>query len=200
MKDEEMPRWTPWGEAIEVTEIADGVVRVSAASHGGIWLSERRRVTMPAPLGDVQTYAGSNWYEEDEDACLVILAFAELFPPLSVWSAVKWAMHRGIRGERTSRALRIFLGPALFGGKGPALPAVKIAERFESEHGSEFLIGCEEYGGADGVVISGSSIDGSTRFVARRPTGDYHRFWSMPISREQIRDAFQSVWFGPREK
>lgn len=196
MNDEEMPRLTPWGEADDVIKLADGMVRVSTPSHGGIWLSERRRAQMPHPLGRIETYAGANWYEEDCDAYLVILAFPELFPPLSVWSAVKWALNAGMRNERTSWALKMFLGPSLF-GKHPAEPAVQIAERFESEHGSEFLTGCEEYGGPDRLVISGSSIDGSVRFVARRPTSDSHRFWSMPISREQIVKAFESVWFGP---
>lgn len=62
-----------------LTEIAPGIISVSTAGHGGIWLSPERRADMPAQYRSVPTFAGGDWYEEDCDWSLVALSFPEHF-------------------------------------------------------------------------------------------------------------------------
>ena len=38
---------TPWGRIQDHHRIADGVVSVSTAGHGGIWLSDKRIAQLP---------------------------------------------------------------------------------------------------------------------------------------------------------
>ena len=39
---------TPWGPPQDIEELAEGVWRVSTASHGGLWLSRERWNALPA--------------------------------------------------------------------------------------------------------------------------------------------------------
>ena len=52
--------YTPWGWTHDVEELADGVLRVSTPSHGGLKLSRERWNELPAELRDAmytQTFA-----------------------------------------------------------------------------------------------------------------------------------------------
>ena len=52
--------YTPWGWTHDVEELAEGVLRVSTPSHGGLKLSRERWDTLPAELRDAmytQTFA-----------------------------------------------------------------------------------------------------------------------------------------------
>ena len=61
---------TPWGQIQDHHRIANGVVSVSTAGHGGIWLSDKRIAQLPA---DYQPFTGTpRWNEEDEDGALVL--------------------------------------------------------------------------------------------------------------------------------
>lgn len=77
----EIPKDTPWGTAQEVEIIADGIVFISTASHGGYWLSPERNKKVPRSLRE-KTFVqnGLNgWYEEDCDAEIVRAVFPEFF-------------------------------------------------------------------------------------------------------------------------
>ena len=69
---------TPWGEAQQVENVADGIAIVHTAGHGGIKLSPERNRMVPSPLR-----RSSGWYEEDcegQIACMVFpdeLAYGE---------------------------------------------------------------------------------------------------------------------------
>ena len=63
---------TPWGESQSVTNIAPGIISVSTAGHGGIKLDRTRNAMIPA---DARRKGG--WYEEDSDACIPLLYFAD---------------------------------------------------------------------------------------------------------------------------
>lgn len=74
---------SPWGPIQYAHNLAEGIVFVSTASHGGFWLSQERRDAVPALW---RRYAaswshgwGDQWYEEDCAACAVILSFPEVF-------------------------------------------------------------------------------------------------------------------------
>lgn len=61
---------TPWGRIQDYHKIADGVVSVSTAGHGGIWLSDKRIAQLPAHY---EPFTGTRrWAEEDEDGALVL--------------------------------------------------------------------------------------------------------------------------------
>lgn len=58
------PRYSPWGPVQDSTELADGIVEVSTASHGGIWLSRERQ----KEIRYKENFLGSaEWWEEDCD-------------------------------------------------------------------------------------------------------------------------------------
>ncbi len=71
---------TPWGAIQHYHRIADGVISVSTAGHGGIWLSDERIKELP---DDYESCTGTpRWNEEDEDGALVLqyLGLLSLIP------------------------------------------------------------------------------------------------------------------------
>mgnify|MGYP003452830810 CR=1 FL=1 len=76
---------SPWGAIQTRREIAPGIVRVTTASHGGIWLAADRLAQMPSGFVRPSAYHdGLEWFEEDCEAALVILAFPAAFPAESL--------------------------------------------------------------------------------------------------------------------
>ena len=75
-----MPKITtsPWGKVQDQREIADGITKVSTASHGGLLLSPERYAKMPASM-KATAYSGEGWYEEEADWALVATVFPEAF-------------------------------------------------------------------------------------------------------------------------
>ena len=55
--------YTPWGWTYDVEELADGVLRVSTPSHGGLKLSRERWDSLPAQVRDAMLTA--TFAEED---------------------------------------------------------------------------------------------------------------------------------------
>jgi len=70
---------TPWGRSDSVTEIADGITRVTTASHGGIRLSRERNDRMPGCFRNRNNETRAGWYEEDCEWAMCALVFAEEF-------------------------------------------------------------------------------------------------------------------------
>lgn len=66
---------TPWGRADFVTELLPGMVNVSTAKHGGIFVDQKRNEMIPAYMR-----RDDGWYEEDCDWCIPFCVFErELF-------------------------------------------------------------------------------------------------------------------------
>lgn len=65
---------TPWGLSDQSKQIADGIVFHSTPSHGGFELSSERSEALQRKF-KFNTFAGGKWYEEDCDACAVVIAF-----------------------------------------------------------------------------------------------------------------------------
>lgn len=84
---------TPWGSPQTQKDYAPGLVCVSTARHGGFWVSEEMLAKMPADCRETKTYAGRNWYEEDCDCSIVVLAFPEFFPESAYYFAVESCEH-----------------------------------------------------------------------------------------------------------
>lgn len=87
-------RSSPWGAVQDSEVIADGIVYVSTASHGGIWVSADRLPRIQKVFQDYAEYwSGScQWFEEDCAAQCVVVSFPEYFGPDQVESA--WATVR----------------------------------------------------------------------------------------------------------
>lgn len=89
---------TPWGPAQHSEYIAEGIIRVDTASHGGLHLSPQRHEELQAMFRSFPTWAGGRWYEEDCDACAVIVAFPDVFPDSqdSAREMVAWSVARNL--------------------------------------------------------------------------------------------------------
>lgn len=84
---------TPWGYADQVDEIGDkGILFVSTPSHGGLFVPDELITQMPAELRGSNSYSGKgNWFEEDCEWAIPVLAFPEEFSPEYCKAAVETA-------------------------------------------------------------------------------------------------------------
>jgi hypothetical protein len=82
-----VPVETPWGPSQSSQEFAPGITLYHTASHGGFHLSPARVAAMPKALRECPTWAGTNWYEEDLDWSMVVVAFPQFFQPEVIPSA-----------------------------------------------------------------------------------------------------------------
>lgn len=60
---------SPWGSIHHVTEVAEGIIEVSTASHGGIKLNRQLNAQVPEYMR-----RKGGWYEEDCEWCLPAVA------------------------------------------------------------------------------------------------------------------------------
>jgi hypothetical protein len=108
---------TPWGPPQHQEAVAPGITRVSTAGHGGYHVDTSALATMPPALAAFDTFAGGDgcggrWFEEDEDWCVVALAFPHLFQPYEVWCALQTFGCCARAQPRYAAAERAFTGPA----------------------------------------------------------------------------------------
>jgi hypothetical protein len=101
--------YSPWGPIQNQKQIAPGIVSVSTASHGGIYVSDEMREKMPEDIRNCKTWTEKNWYEEDCDWAQVCLAFPEFFKERDYYFAVQSAqgceyMRHLITPERKARS------------------------------------------------------------------------------------------------
>ena len=71
---------TPWGQSDSAAEVAPGIQWVTTPSHGGFRLSPERQREMPDYFKGETFINGGQWYEEDCDWCLVVVAFNAKYP------------------------------------------------------------------------------------------------------------------------
>ena len=88
------PRHSPWGEVQHAKRIADGIWSVSTAGHGGYIISPERAIQLYGLFPGFTTYSGARYgFEEDQDWCIVALAFPEHFSEESLRAAVSTVRH-----------------------------------------------------------------------------------------------------------
>lgn len=85
---------SPWGIVQDEEVIADGVIYVSTASHGGIWVARELLPRISEEMKDYAKYwsGSSQWFEEDCAAQCVVVSFPEYFPADQVeraWDSVR---------------------------------------------------------------------------------------------------------------
>jgi hypothetical protein len=70
---------SPWGSVQHQHEIAPGIISVSTAGHGGIWLSPERQAQLPAWALEISSsYCEKpTWWEEDCEAMVIAYVFWE---------------------------------------------------------------------------------------------------------------------------
>ena len=69
-----VPTNSPWGRVQYHQQIADGIVCVQTASHGGLKLNAKRNNQIPKDARNQ-----SEWYEEDCEWAIVALVFPDEF-------------------------------------------------------------------------------------------------------------------------
>jgi hypothetical protein len=87
------PLHSPWGRVDGGTILADGIVSVYTASHGGLYVTTERLAEMPPRFQGLNHYGGGNWFEEDCEWAIVCLAFPEVFRPEECEAARATARH-----------------------------------------------------------------------------------------------------------
>lgn len=109
--------YTPWGAPDTVEPIGtNGIAFVSTSSHGGFYVPPALNARVPAEhrVISFNRQGEAGWYEEDCDACLVVLAFPSLFDADAVarareafdhWFAPKIARANPEYGVDTERQL-----------------------------------------------------------------------------------------------
>lgn len=115
---------TPWGKAQHVKPLAEGIVNIDTARHGGIKLSGSRNAQIYEPLR-----RRGGWYEEDCEWTIVAAYFPELFVDSVVnvatvdeardraWSSVRdWFPHEymAITGSQLSEGESFLYDRELF--------------------------------------------------------------------------------------
>ena len=96
-----MPTSTPWGPPQTTREIAPGICFYSTASHGGYHLSLDRFATFRQFFPDYKLWAGDPWFEEDCDAALVTITFAQEFSDQAVFFAEQ-SIRACVQNEKSS--------------------------------------------------------------------------------------------------
>lgn len=66
---------SPWGLIVEQRQLAEGIMDVKTAGHGGLKLTKELADAIPSHLT-----LNSEYYEEDEASALVYIAYPQLFP------------------------------------------------------------------------------------------------------------------------
>lgn len=87
----ELPAWAlhlqPWGPVQYWYNIAEGIIQVCTASHGGILLSPERWHEFGGVLRDFAPWAGVQCLEEDCDMNAAALVWPDLFPAVASYYA-----------------------------------------------------------------------------------------------------------------
>ena len=95
---------SPWGQIQHAETFADGLVMVSTASHGGLWVRPDLESLIPANCKSIaRQYAPTGWYEEDCD-CAIPLA---LLPGVS--AREREYAQRMVRTDKRFRAVALLL-------------------------------------------------------------------------------------------
>lgn len=83
---------TPWGPAQSSKKFAKGIVFYSTAGHGGFHLTKSRQAEMKEKFPWFTPWGGNHeWFEEDCDANVVIMAWPWFFKDESLACALRIA-------------------------------------------------------------------------------------------------------------
>jgi len=95
---------TPWGESETITVIGSartGLLRVTTASHGGIYCTAEAWARIMRELPGFRPFAGPRWLEEDCDAAIAVALWPETASALArfhTWRMIDSAGTTGTAG------------------------------------------------------------------------------------------------------
>lgn len=109
------PRYSPWGPVQTCDELAKGLLAVSTAGHGGIYVPAKQLHRIrPEWRAYAARWSGSEqWYEEDCAWALVALSIPEAFDASargSALSTLSWLEREGILVPARDRQADLFEG------------------------------------------------------------------------------------------
>lgn len=142
---------SPWGAVQSEHEQAPGIVSVSTAGHGGIWLSPERLAQFRQLFPTFVGYSGAEmWLEEDCDASLAVLAFPDVFTDEAVFYAVRMVQGSAEFVSKSSPDYMREPREWLLSNAGEKLRAV--ADKFRQDHLAMWERGGCSTGGAGWFV------------------------------------------------
>lgn len=118
---------TPWGTPEIQSTIGPGIILVSTARHGGLYLDENRWAELVKTLPEFRSFAGDYWLEEDCDFTVAVILWPDLFDPYCVRSSARYIQSGG------ARCCKNWLASAA--GK----KTREIAEKWEAEHFEDWM-------------------------------------------------------------
>lgn len=134
------PTVTPWGSAQSRQELAPGVVAISTARHGGVWISKQRQQQMPPALTKVAVPTRPAFYEEDIAYAAVLLAFPDA---LHAW-AEQMNMETDEAAYILRNKFRDWYPDVYEEWTGKAVPPgtswVRDKANFENEHADDYVV------------------------------------------------------------
>jgi len=130
---------TPWGAPQTKREIAPGICFYSTASHGGYHLSLDRFATFRQCFPDYKLWADDPWFEEDCDAALVTITFAEEFSDQDVFFAEQ-SIRACVRYEKGSDGLWLRVWTTITHNETFA-PALQRAAKLRLDHAEDWQVG-----------------------------------------------------------
>lgn len=163
---------TPWGLSQQQKSIGPGITRVWTAGHGGYHIDATTVSAMPPVLAAFGTWAGSDdhggrWFEEDEDWCIVALAFPQHFLPYIVWCAFQTLERCAGAQPAYAAAKRDFTGPS-------RAEAERIADAWFNEHRDHWrLRGYGSEPGSGSIIYYEQLSSGAT--ASRRVSAEEFR-------------------------
>lgn len=77
------PNETPWGKPTNFRVLSQGIAVFATSTHGGIWLSSELNNLVPVELKErtFQKLGFEGWYEQDNDAQIVLTLFGPFDDP-----------------------------------------------------------------------------------------------------------------------
>lgn len=165
---------SPWGRPDSVREIAPGIIEVSCPGHGGTLVTPEQLALMPEAFRLDAGPEGA-WYEEDCEACLVILAFPDAYPPSATWHAMNFI-----------RADNMFPKAKAFVESDAGADLRQRHKRFAEEHADLYSPGCMSTEG-NGWRVCFSRISDGRQAVAVNLTDD-EAFAPAPVDLSRFGD------------
>lgn len=136
--------FSPWGTIQIQRPIAEGLIMVSTASHGGLFMSPERVAEFRVCLPVFRSFSGSaHWLEEDCDCLAAALIWPELFGREMARSAVR--TYERAQSMKNRQTVLMFLTMTPRGQR-----LLVDAAAWEAEHASDWeRTGCStaDFGG-----------------------------------------------------
>lgn len=109
---------SPWDTIQSVSVKGDGVVSVSTAGHGGVWLSPARAAELKAAMPGFTPWTGNlQWLEEDCDMIAAVAMWPEMWPHVDREVLAKMCVE-GAAGSVNGDCVAEFAKQKFLGGGG----------------------------------------------------------------------------------